>query len=337
MPLVPESGPAIAARRRAEYDAANAVTGFRFVRALAVEKAALDPGLSPKCVFVLAAISYFMNSTTGRAWPGYRRIAELTGYGVDSIERAIRELKAANYLFTERKAPPTGGRALVQYGLGPIYPNDIDEMLTAAVTAAVDEIQRRERGNFDPGKKPGARDGLTPAKISGSEADPDFFVPCDPDFFPRQEPLLVETKLVGEFAHARESCPDFVEERAVAQFHHLASTWGNPRGEPVDRAKTEELLASALREHDGEAPAIIVNALRGVLAEAAITEPRASGAKPFFGWFRVVLRSEIGKLKLAGAAQAARAITAQRVAERRHEQATTTTLQRLLQQSGGRE
>lgn len=321
MQLVPESGSAIAAKERAQHDAANAATGFRFVRALAVEKAALDRGLSSKCVFVLAAISHFMNSTTGRAWPSYRRIAELTGYSEDSIERAIRELKATNYLFTERKAPPTGGRAVVQYGLGAICPNDIDEMLTAAVTAVADEMRQRERSNSDPGKKPGVRHGLTPPKMSGSETDPDFSIPSDPDFFPPQEPLAVEPLLVSEFVHAREDL-EFVDAQDVARFNSFASTWGNPGGKPLGRERTDQLLGTALREHDREPPAILANALRLVLAEAAITEPRVPGPKAFFGWFRAVLRSEVGKLKLSQAEHRARAVTAQHVAEHRHEQAT---------------
>ena len=172
----------------AEHDAANAAVGFRFVRALAVEKAALDRELPPACTRVLAALSYFMNDKTKRAWPSYRTIADLTGYGQDTIDRTIRQLKSAGYLFTERRAPIAGGRALVHYGLGAIQPQDIQDM----VAAAIKELRRRESGSADSAKKSGVSRKLTPPENAGSKADPAIFDASDSAILSPQEPLVDE-------------------------------------------------------------------------------------------------------------------------------------------------
>lgn len=123
----------------AEHDAANRALGDRFVRALAAEKALLDRSLPTSAPFVLAAIMYHRNEETGRAWPAYGRIQELTGYGTRTIELAISALIEAGYIFTERRAPKPGARALRLYGLCEVRLVDID----AAVTAAVDAIKRQ--------------------------------------------------------------------------------------------------------------------------------------------------------------------------------------------------
>ena len=153
-----------------EQDRLNDELGKRFVRALAVEKAALDIRLSPACIRVLAAISYFMNASTQRAWPGYQQIHEITGHDVDTIERAIKRLKEAGYIFTERRSPITGGRALVHYGLMAVHPSHIDQIITMAVM----DLRRRltqakiagPEKNTKQIKAPEAK--LTPAKIAGS-------------------------------------------------------------------------------------------------------------------------------------------------------------------------
>ena len=173
--------------QRSPDDEVNGELGFRFVRALAVEKAALDANLSPAAVRVLAAILYFMNNTTKRAWPSYERIHEITGYSRDTIERAIRQLIGSGYLFRERKAPITGGRALVHYGLRALHPSHIDRM----ISVAVEEFRRqRPAPEADPVKNSGVR--LTQGNTAGSTADPSIFAASDPGIFVRQEPYKNE-------------------------------------------------------------------------------------------------------------------------------------------------
>ncbi len=138
-----------------DHDRANAALGFRFVRALAVEKAALDRNISHSAVRVLATISYFLNSETGRAWPGFGIIADVSGLCTKTIQRSIAELKAAGFLFTERRSPITGGRALVHYGLTEVRMADIDEAVTAAVEtlkAKRSEAEAVKRRVPKPGK-----------------------------------------------------------------------------------------------------------------------------------------------------------------------------------------
>ncbi|HML28722.1 MAG TPA: helix-turn-helix domain-containing protein, partial [Hyphomicrobium sp.] len=115
------------------YEASNTAHSFRFARALAVEKAVLDPRLAPKDIRVLAAIAYHMNEKTRRAWPSYERISQIVGYTPEVIERAIKILLVCGYIFRDRHAPITGGRAVVHYGLGAVGFDDIEEVVTAAV------------------------------------------------------------------------------------------------------------------------------------------------------------------------------------------------------------
>lgn len=168
-------------------DEANDARGFRSIRALAVEKAALDTSLRPSSVRVLAVLGYFMNSSCKRAWPGYDRIREVSGYSTETIERSIRELIDAGYIFTERKSPITGGRALVHYGLKAIEPKHIDEM----ITAAVNELRRRGDGrNADPVQNNGVK--MTPYKKQGSQSDPVLLDASDPVLLNPQKPYLKE-------------------------------------------------------------------------------------------------------------------------------------------------
>ena len=174
-----------------QHDAVNAALGFRFIRALAVEKAALDRTLSPACVRILAGISYFMNSQIKRAWPSYKRISEITGYSEDVIDKSIRRLKVAGYLFTERRAPVTGGRALVHYGLAALHPSDIDSMISDAVS----KLRRNaEAQSAHPAKKSGAK--LTPPKRAKWVSDPAIFVPSDPAVIIPQEPSKEEPQVI---------------------------------------------------------------------------------------------------------------------------------------------
>ena len=183
-----------------QHDAINNEVGFRFVRALAVEKAVLETRLKPSDSKVLAAISYFMNGQTKRAWPSYERIAEITGYSEDGIDRSIRNLKRAGYLFTERKAPITGGRALVHYGLSAVRLTDLNEMVTAAV---IELRQSKIHQLSDPAVFSGVK--LTPTTRADSKADPAVFRPSDPAVFHRQEPTIDEPIVEEVVERARDT------------------------------------------------------------------------------------------------------------------------------------
>ena len=219
--------------QRSPDDEVNGALGFWFVRALAVEKAALDANLLPAAVRVLAAILYFMNNTTKRAWPSYERIHEITGYSRDTIERAIRQLIGSGYLFRERNAPITGGRALVHYGLRALHPSHIDRM----ISAAVEEFRRqRPAPEADPVINSGV--GLTQGKTAGSAADPGIFAASDPGIFVRQEPdkyepvfSLSETPVSdhGEPGPQPKSRPVYTEEFARSTLRSLRPSGGNTR------------------------------------------------------------------------------------------------------------
>jgi len=183
-----------------EIDEANVRTGFRLARSLALQNAALDKRLPPVCVRVMAAISYFMNDTTMRAWPGYDLLAEVTGYTYDVIDRSIRKLKATGYLRTKRHAPITGGRALVHYGYGRIDPEFLDNLIADAVA----KIRERKA---DPDRK--VRVSPTPTKKSGSESlTPTFSSLSDSDILSRQEPIRNRNPISEVFANQSSHAPE---------------------------------------------------------------------------------------------------------------------------------
>ncbi|PPC84974.1 MAG: hypothetical protein CTY31_12295 [Hyphomicrobium sp.] len=223
----------------AEHDAINSETAFRFIRAIAVEKAALDQNLDPSCIRVLAAISYFMHSGTRRAWPGYERIAEITGYSFDRIERAIKRLKCAGYIFSQRRSPISGGRALVHYGLNGIRPRDVDDMVTAAILAM--------RGNAEAAH-PGKKSGVTSPrqKEQGDNSDPGVFTASDPGVFADSNPIRKEpfSKREGEPPQQTaliicDSEPPFADTEQSSRYELARIGIENPTNNQVRRMRSE--------------------------------------------------------------------------------------------------
>lgn len=324
-----------------QHDFQNAELGFRFIRALAVEKAALDRELPRACTFILAAISYFMNSQTKRAWPSYQTIAELTGYSEDVIDRSIRELKRAGYIFTERKAPITGGRALVHYGLGAIHPRDIDQM----IAAAVEELRRSGSQKSDPAKKSGVRAKLTPPKTADPKADPAKFSTSDPAKFPPQEPYKKEPSIKKIEGYGVASID--IEETHLNEFARLYAIWGNERGivlSPIDRQHTDRQLAGELSIHQHVDPQILrqafIASLNTITAKShentlASTRPASAGGSAMLSYFRKCLRSEIGNVQLAAATLTAKARAEQHVQEAHLSQRVGSIHQPRAQNSRG--
>lgn len=196
-----------------EIDRANVETGFRLARSLALQNAALDQRLPPACVRIMAAISYFMNDKTMRAWPSYDLLAEVTGYTYDVIDRSIRKLKVAGYLRTKRHAPITGGRALVHYAYGRINAEFLDKLIA-------DAVARIKERKSDSDQK--VRVSATQIKKSGSESlTPTFSSVSDSDILSRQEPIRnrnpISEVFANENSHTLETPLLIVEERNPAR------------------------------------------------------------------------------------------------------------------------
>jgi hypothetical protein len=156
----------------------------------------------------MAAISYFMNDKTMRAWPSYDLLAEVTGYTKDVIDRSIRKLKTTGYLRTQRHAPITGGRALVHYGYGKIDPGFLDQLIA-------DAVAKIKAQKADYGQKVRVRP--TPTKKSGSESlTPTFWSFSDSDILSRQEPIRnrnpISEVLANESSHTPETTFPVVDE-----------------------------------------------------------------------------------------------------------------------------
>lgn len=243
--------PVEARKTPAEHDAINSETAFRFIRAIAVEKAALDQSLDPACIRVLAALSYFMHSDTRRAWPGYERISEITGYSYDTIERAIKRLKAKGYIFSERRSPISGGRALVHYGLNGIRPRDIDDMVTAAIMA-----MRANADDAHPGKKSGVTSPRQ--KERGEISDPGVFAASDPGVFAdsnpiRKEPSERSGRPLPQTAMAISQSPEephFADTDQSARFELARIGHDNPTPTQILRMRAE--IVGCIDRHGAE-------------------------------------------------------------------------------------
>lgn len=308
-----------------EHDSANTALGFRFVRALAVEKAVLDPRLAPREVRVLAAIAHHMNATTMRAWPSYRKISEIVGYANEVIERAIKNLVLYDYIFREpnRRAPYPGARAMVHYGLKAVSFDDIELVIAAAVA----QIQKNEEcksghARLIPTRKSGLGSALPPIKKLGSTSDPAQKIAADPDILvvrnPDEEPGQ-ESKCVGS---------RFAADGLFKGFESLHLAWSQERATDPDRRQLIENLLqgeldAAVATHDVEMDIVVVAAaaaMISVTADLVDGRVRSKTSSSLFRYFRSVLDSEIKRRKLADATFKASVRSEHFVQEERHAQ-----------------
>jgi DNA-binding transcriptional ArsR family regulator len=75
------------------------------VKPILWRKAVRDSGLDPRAKLVAFTLSVYMNGA-GECWPSKEALAENTGLGLRTVDRAILRLEAAGYLLIERR----GGR-----------------------------------------------------------------------------------------------------------------------------------------------------------------------------------------------------------------------------------
>ena len=66
---------------------------------------------------VLVAICNHINGTTGMAFPGRARLAELTGLAISTIGPTVSALRRLGYVVDDRRAPKPGERALTHYAI----------------------------------------------------------------------------------------------------------------------------------------------------------------------------------------------------------------------------
>jgi hypothetical protein len=317
----------------AHHDTANTAIGFRFVRALAVEKAALDPRLAPSEVRVLAAISYFMNSITMRAWPSYRTISEIVGYTDDVIERAIKNLIAYRYIFREphRRAPAPGMRAVIHYGLHAVSFDDIEAVIAAAVAQIKkNEEQKSGRSRLIPLRKSASDEKLIPTKRSGSEVDPDILIAADPDHSivrnPGEEPS--EDRRIDRGAAEN----DFL----VSEFCDICSAWTKEGSLPQKRrtlieSSFKSVLNNAASAHDVDISLVKVAAASTILdISANLSDGRikSSAFSALLKYFRQALDGEIRRRALGQATFKAAARSEQMVQEEKHRRRIEAVTQR---------
>lgn len=108
-----------------------------------------DPAMSNRHEIVLAEIVAMTNTETGACYPGRRHLSEATGYTEGTIATTIKELVAAGYIVSTRKAPEPGSRALAHYAV--VKPT-VDE-LRAAVDAHIAAIRAANTRAKEPSKR----------------------------------------------------------------------------------------------------------------------------------------------------------------------------------------
>lgn len=108
-----------------------------------------DPNMTARHEIVLAELIVMTNSDSGVCYPGRRYLSEVTGYTEGTIATTIKELVAAGYIVSTRKAPEPGGRALAHYAV--VKPT-LDE-LRAAVDMHIASIRANATRSTEPSKK----------------------------------------------------------------------------------------------------------------------------------------------------------------------------------------
>lgn len=269
-------------------DVANDETGFRFVRTLAVYKAALDRRLTLGDIRVLAAISYFMNSKIKRAWPSYSSLAEVANVSEISVRRAITKLKALGYIFSERLAPVGGGRALTHYGLKTTRPSDIEAMISDAVKSLTASRTMQSASDL--------------SASSDMQSEADCIKSGRPDCIKSslQEPYTDEP-YVSESVDAR--AHDTFSNDQLEELHQLYNSWGHKPGasppfDEIDRARCDRIMLDAVEAcrrnhteadygHIQAAALVALNILRCTRATGT------NGGASMLGLFRKAMEGEI--------------------------------------------
>jgi hypothetical protein len=120
-------------------------------------KMSRDPRVKMKHMRVVAEVIEHTNGQTGLAYPGRKRLAEVTGYFImdvlkdeagpyseSTVAKVISDLIMWGYLVSEKRALPGSGRAIAHYAIA--IPTIED--LQAEITAYVERI--RNRGKVGP-------------------------------------------------------------------------------------------------------------------------------------------------------------------------------------------
>ena len=171
-------------------------------------RAIRDPLLGYRHCIVLAEIIMRANFQTGVAYPGYKGIAEATGYSESTVELTVTQLLGWGYLASTRKAAEPGGRALAHYTV--IKPTV--EQLQAAITAHM----MAQRGKADPNTTVRNTDHSTTVRNSGSVPNtPHPKKGSVPNSGVRQ--YLEEEELEERGADAPETSPSTIRNLAEAE------------------------------------------------------------------------------------------------------------------------
>ena len=213
-------------------------------------RAIRDPLLSERHRIVLAEIIMRTNSQTGVAYPGYRGIAEATGYSESTVELTVTQLLAWGYLASTRKAAEPGGRALAHYTV--IKPTV--EQLQAAIAAHM----MAQRGKADPNPTVRNTDPNPTVRNNGSVPNP-----------PPRKKGSVPNPVVRQYLEEKKE----LEERGPADA-------GAPPPDLVDRVTTRKLAASSYSRHlDGSQPSLPSEGIGAAAAAmAAALSPDAAYA-----------------------------------------------------------
>jgi hypothetical protein len=138
-------------------------------------RAIRDPELSHRHRVILAEIIMVTNTQTGVAFPGYKALAEATGYSKATVELTTTELLKWRFLASTRKAAEPGGRALAHYTV--IKPTM--EQLQAAITAHI-MAQRKPKAVPNPALRntpdpnPSVRDADPNPNVGNTPAVPNI-------------------------------------------------------------------------------------------------------------------------------------------------------------------
>jgi hypothetical protein len=223
---------------------ANRETGLLLATKEQLVTAIQDRRLLRVHLRVLACVAGYMNTGTGKAWPGRAAIANLLGVSAKSVSNILLELRNFGYLIAEReRVAEADNRSLMVYTWGKIDHDTIRRELEHFVQG-VREGKIPIRHHSDESPSPLGQS--QPARTSKSQPVGTFELKVPAGRAPKSQPAGDSNSSKGTRSNIRANAPNEASLKEIIWRHAIA--WlGNACG--LDEDKVRSRLGKLIKEH----------------------------------------------------------------------------------------